>query len=178
MPATLALRETGLMVTTLSVYTREFRMKTKSGIHFTAIDLGFLSQLEQYKFQHPMLPRETEGKIFLNQLLGLTSSEISFNKLPPRTSMPFYHKHRLNEEIYIFLKGEGEFQIDGKVLSIHEGTVVRIAQEGERCWRNISETESLYYIVIQARAGTYDGHAVEDGIGVQKRVSWVAKELA
>lgn len=153
-------------------------MKTKSGTHFTAIDLGSLSQLEQYKFQHPMLPRETEGKIFLNRLLGLTSGEISINKLPPRTSMPFYHKHRLNEEIYIFLKGEGEFQIDGKVLSIHEGTVVRIAQEGERCWRNISETESLYYIVIQARAGTYDGHAVEDGIGVQKRVSWVAKELA
>lgn len=30
--------------------------------------------------------------------------------------MPFYHTHRLNEEIYLFLKGVGEFQIDGKVL--------------------------------------------------------------
>ena len=152
--------------------------KTKNGPNFTAIDLGPLTQLDQYKFKHPALPRETDGKVFLNQLLGLTSSEISINKLPPRTSMPFYHKHRLNEEVYIFLKGEGEFQIDGKVLPIREGRVIWVAQEGERCWRNTSVTEDLYYIVLQARAGTYEGHAVADGVGVQKRVSWIAKEPA
>ncbi len=153
-------------------------MNTKSGSHFTACDLGPLAQLDQYKFKHPALPRETEGKVFLNSLLGLTSSEISLNKLPARTSLPFYHTHRLNEEVYIFLKGEGEFQIDGKILPIREGTVIRVAQEGERCWRNTSVTEDLCYIVIQARAGTYEGHAVADGVGVQKRVSWVAKEPA
>ena len=92
--------------------------------------------------------------------------------------MLFYHKHRLNEEIYIFLNGEGEFQIDGKVMPVREGTVIRVAQEGERCWRNISATEDLLYIVIQARAGTYEGQAIEDGIGIQKKVSWVAKEPA
>ncbi len=154
------------------------RMKLKNGPHFTAADLGPLAQLDQYKFTHPVLRRETEGKVFLNQLLGLTSSEISLNKMPPRTSMLFYHKHRLNEEIYIFLNGEGEFQIDGKVMPVREGTVIRVAQEGERCWRNISATEDLLYIVIQARAGTYEGQAIEDGIGIQKKVSWVAKEPA
>lgn len=149
---------------------------SKRGPNFTAIDLGPLAQLDQYKFKHPALPRETDGKLFLHQLLGLTSSEISMNKLPPRTSMPFYHKHQLNEEIYIFLKGEGEFQIDGKVFQVREGTVVRVAQEGERCWRNTSDTDDLSYIVVQARAGTYEGDTVADGVGVQKRVSWVAKE--
>ncbi len=148
------------------------------GPHFTAVNLGPLAQLDQYTYKHPALPRETEGKVFLNQLLGLTSSEISINKLPPRTLMPFYHKHRLNEEIYLFLKGEGEFQIDDKVLSIREGTVVRVSQEGARCWRNTSETEDLYYVVVQARAGTYEGDTVADGVGIQKRVSWVAKEPA
>ncbi|MBL8037795.1 MAG: cupin domain-containing protein [Nitrospira sp.] len=153
-------------------------MNRKSGPHFTAVDLGPLSQLEQYTYQHPLLPRATDGKVFLNQLLGLTSSEISVNKLPPRTSMPFYHTHRVNEEIYLFVKGEGEFQIDGKVFPIQEGTVIRVAPDGERCWRNTSDTDSLYYIVIQACAGSYDGHTVEDGVGVQKRVSWVGKEPA
>ena len=152
--------------------------KTKHGTNFTAIDVGPLAQLDQYTFKHPVLPRETDGKVFLNQLLGLTSSEISIDKLPPRTSMPFYHTHRLNEEIYIFLKGEGEFQIDGKVFQVGEGTVVRVAQEGERCWRNTSETEDLYYVVVQARAGAYEGNTVVDGVGVQKRVSWVGKEPA
>ncbi len=152
--------------------------KTKNGANFTAIDLGPLAELDQYTYKHPALPRETEGKVFLNQLLGMTSSEISINKLPPRTSVPFYHTHRLNEEIYLFLKGMGEFQIDDKDLPIREGTVVRVAQEGERCWRNTSDTDDLYYIVVQARAGTYEGHTVVDGVGVQKRVSWVGKEPA
>ena len=151
---------------------------SKHGTNFTAVHLGPLAQLHQYKYKHPALPRETDGKVFLNQILGMTSSEISINKLPPRTSMPFYHQHCLNEEIYIFLKGEGEFQIDGKVLPVSEGTVVRVSQEGERCWRNTSETEDLYYVVVQARAGTYEGNTVADGVGVQKRVSWVAKEPA
>lgn len=150
----------------------------KHGPNFTAADLGLLTQLDQYRFKHPALPREVDGKIFLNQLLGLTSCEISVNKLPAWTSMPFYHTHRINEEVYIFLKGEGEFQINGKILPVREGTVIRVAQEGERCWRNTSETDELYYVVVQARAGTYEGHAVEDGVGVQKRVSWVGKELA
>lgn len=151
-------------------------VKTRKGPNFTAIDLGPLAQLNQYKFHHPALPREADGKVFLNRLLGLTSSEISLNKLPPRTSIPFYHKHRLNEEIYIFFKGEGEFQIDDKVLPIREGTVVRVAQDGERCWRNTSATEDLYYIVIQARANIYESQTVEDGLGVQKRVTWEAKK--
>lgn len=153
-------------------------MKIKNGPHFTAAHLGPLAQLDQYKFKHPALSRETDGKLFLQELLGLTSSEISINKMPPKTSMLFYHKHRLNEEIYIFLKGEGQFQIDDKVLPIGEGTVIRVAQEGERCWRNTSGTEDLLYIVIQARAGTCEGQTVQDGVGVQKKVSWVAKEPA
>lgn len=151
---------------------------SKHGANFTAVHLGPLAQLNQYTYKHPALPRETEGKVFLNQILGMTSSEISLNKLPPRTSMPFYHTHRLNEEIYIFLKGEGEFQIDGRILPISERTVVRVSQEGERCWRNTSQTEDLYYVVVQARAGTYEGNTVADGVGVQKRVSWVAKKPA
>lgn len=152
--------------------------KVKSGPHFTAADLGPLSQMDQYKFKHPALPRETDGKLFLNELLGLTSSEISINKMPPKTSMLFYHKHRSNEEVYIFLKGTGEFQIDGKVLPVEEGTVIKVSQEGERCWRNKSESEDLLYIVVQARANTFEGQSVDDGIGVQKKVSWVGKEPA
>lgn len=53
------------------------------GANFTAVHLGWLAQLDQYTYKHPALPRETDGKVFLNQLLGMTSSEISLNKLPP-----------------------------------------------------------------------------------------------
>jgi mannose-6-phosphate isomerase-like protein (cupin superfamily) len=81
----------------------------------------------------------------------------------------------LNEEIYIFIQGNGEFQVDGSVFPVSEGTVVRVDCDGERCWRNNSD-EDLYWLVIQARAGSYQGETSEDGIGVEKRVSWVGKE--
>ena len=149
----------------------------KTGPNFTAIDLGALSDLTKFKFRPPGMTFEAEGKVFINQRLGLTSAEISINKMPPRASMPFYHKHRLNEEIYIVIKGSGEFQIDDKVFPVREGSVVRVAPDGERCWRNNSD-EDLYYVVIQARAGSYEGHTTQDGVGVQKRVSWAGKEPA
>ena len=144
---------------------------TKRGENFTAVELGPMAALERYVFNLPSPPISVEGKLFLNQLLGLTSAEISVNKMPPGQGMPFYHKHKRNEEVYIFLGGRGEFQIDGQVFPVQEGSVVRVARGGERCWRN-SGTADLMYIVIQAREGSYEGHTVHDGVGVKKPVSW------
>jgi mannose-6-phosphate isomerase-like protein (cupin superfamily) len=142
----------------------------KTGQHFASVDLGALSDLNQFKFESPLL--KVEGKVFLNQLLNLTSAEISINQLPPSQSIPFYHKHRLNEEIYLFIRGEGEFQVDDRIFPIQEGSAVRVDCEGERCIRNGSATEALVYIVVQSRAGSYPDHTIQDGIGIQKPVSW------
>ncbi len=150
-------------------------LEPRTGQHFAVVDLGTFSGLDQFSVEIPKVNLTVEGKLFLKPLLHLTSAEISFNKLAPKQSIPFYHKHRLNEEIYIFIKGNGEFQVDDYVFPVSEGTVVRVDGNGERCWRNNSD-EDLYYIVIQARAGSYEGGTVEDGVGVEKRVSWVGKE--
>jgi mannose-6-phosphate isomerase-like protein (cupin superfamily) len=150
-------------------------LEPRTGQHFGVVDLGSLSALDQFSFELPTVNVKVAGKLFLKQLLNLSSAEISINKLAPGKSLPFYHKHRLNEEIYLFIKGNGEFQVDDSVFPVSEGTVVRVDCNGQRCWRNTSE-EDLYYIVIQARAGSYDGETSEDGVGVEKRVSWVGKE--
>lgn len=137
--------------------------ETRTGANFAAAALGELANLDRFRFHHPALPFEVEGKVFLNSLLALTSAEISLNKLPPGASMPFYHRHRLNEEIYIFIKGTGEFQVDDDVFPVSEGTVVRVAPDGVRCWRNLS-SEPLYYVVIQAPASGYkSGANIGDG---------------
>lgn len=57
-----------------------------------------------------------------------------------------------------------------------EGTVVRVDPEGERCLRNTSDTEDLCWVVVQSRTGSYPDHTIQDGFGVEKRVSWVAKQ--
>jgi mannose-6-phosphate isomerase-like protein (cupin superfamily) len=146
--------------------------KVKSGKNFAVTDLGLFSELRQFTFAIPKIPLKQEGKVFLKQTLSLSSAEISFNNLLPKTSLPFYHKHRLNEEIYIVVSGKGEFQVDDYVFPITEGTVVRVDPDGARCMRNISDVEDLCWIVVQSRVGSYPDHTIQDGFGVQKKVGW------
>lgn len=148
------------------------RSKPKVSQNYTAAHLGPFEKLNQYKFSHEGLPMEIEGKIFLNELLKLSSAEVSLNRYPPNTSMPFYHRHQANEEIYIFIRGSGEFQVDGEIIPVTEGSVVAVAPNGSRCWRSLSE-EPLHFIVIQAPAGQYNtGVSINDGIGVSGQVTW------
>jgi mannose-6-phosphate isomerase-like protein (cupin superfamily) len=148
----------------------------RTGQNFAVTDVGGFSKVQRFAFESPAVPMKLEGKLFLQQILDLTSAEISFNNLPPQVSIPFYHKHRLNEEIYIFVRGEGEFQVDDCVFSVREGTAVRVNPAGERCIRNTSNANDLCWIVIQSRAGSYPDHTIQDGVGVEKRVSWIGKQ--
>lgn len=141
------------------------------GENFASANLGKFESLDQFVFEAPEVKIKREGKVFLKELLNLTGAEISFNKLSAHESISFYHTHQQNEEIYIFLKGTGEFQIDGKIFPVREGSIVRVDPAGERCYRNCGDTD-LYLIVIQVKAGSYEGRTIQDGVAVRKRVSW------
>ncbi len=117
------------------------------GQNFTVAHIGKWTYLDKYIFKHPKLPGAFTGKLFLKNELKLTGTEVSLNKLPPGAQIPFYHKHKENEELYLFIKGKGQFQIDGEVVDVREGTVIRVAPDGVRTWRNNS-SEDLYCIVI------------------------------
>lgn len=137
------------------------------GRNFTVFHVGNWSELDQYAFKHPNLPNSFPGKLFLKRELKLTGMEVSLNKFPPGASMPFYHKHQEHEELYIFIKGRGQFQIDDEVIDVGEGTVIRVAPDGIRTWRNNS-SEDIYYIVIQAKVGSLSGEEISDGIAVKQ----------
>jgi len=141
------------------------------GPNFSLVQLGETKGLRHYQFKHPARPVATPGKVFLQELLGLTGTEISFSILPPGKSMPFHHKHRHNEEVYLFLRGRGQFQIDGQVHDVREGTAIRVSPGGSRTWRNNS-TEDLFFVCIQAKAGSIDGGTISDGQGVPGPVVW------
>lgn len=137
----------------------------KIGNNFSFIDFGPFEELDQYCFKHPKLTEGVAGKQFLKEELGLTSMEVSLNKFPAGTSMPFSHKHRENEELYLFLKGKGEFCVDGNWFEVQEGSAIRVAPNGVRTWRS-SSSEELLFIVIQAKAGTLEGSSIQDGLPV------------
>ncbi len=147
------------------------RFDRVEGQNFTVAHIGQWTQLGNYTFKHPKLPGTYPGKLFLKNILKLTGMEVSLNKLPPGTQMPFHHKHQEHEELYLFIKGKGQFQIDGKVVDVGEGTAIRVAPDGVRIWRNNS-SEDLYFVVIQAKAKSLSREDISDGMGVGNRVEW------
>jgi mannose-6-phosphate isomerase-like protein (cupin superfamily) len=148
------------------------KMNAQEGTFFSAAHLGAFSELDQYQFFHPKgKGKGFPGKVFLKTPLSLTSMEVSVNKLPAGQEMPFHHRHKQHEELYIFVRGNGQFQVDGQIIDIREGSVVRVAPEGARTWRNNSQ-EDLYYLVIQAKDGSLDANDIEDGEMLPQKVVW------
>lgn len=88
----------------------------------------------------------------LHDLLHLTAAEISRNTLPAGVSVPFVHRHRKNEEIYLVLDGRGTLYIDGEELPLRAGDCFRIDPAGARCLR-AADDSPLSFICVQARAG-------------------------
>lgn len=141
------------------------------GANYTAINIGNLDGLSEYLYKHPKLNREIQGKLFTGEKLKTTSLEMSFMSMPAHSEMPFIHRHNLHEEVYLFLKGSGEFRVDDDSFDVTEGSIIRIAPQAKRIWRNNSE-QPLIFICIQAVAGSLQQHYGNDGSLVKEEISW------
>ncbi len=93
------------------------------------------------------------GKAFLHDLLGLTSCEISISSMPAGIKLPFNHKHFQNEEIYIFLKGEGTMTLDNETIGVKEGSCIKVLPDAIRTMESKTDLE---YICVQAKKGSLE----------------------
>ncbi|WP_304241590.1 cupin domain-containing protein [Phocaeicola plebeius] len=140
------------------------------GTHFSALSTGSFSQLNDYVL--PVAPgMEIQGKVFMGQTLQTTGAEISFQSFAPGKETGFLHTHQTHEELYIFVSGKGEFQVDGQVFPVGEGSVVRVDPEGKRSVRN-NGTEPLIMICVQYKAQTFTAQDAADGQLLQEPVKW------
>lgn len=136
-------------------------------------DAGPPTAWGRWQFQHPLFSRPTPGKLLLGELLGLAGMEVSLNALPPGAAMPFAHRHREHEELYLFLSGRGELRVDDESFEVTAGSCIRIAPEGARIWRNLGD-EPLVYVVIQA-AATGSVRGISDGEPCPAPEDWPAR---
>jgi len=141
------------------------------GSNHTAIELGRFGQLHEYSFMHPKRHQEVKGKVFVGEILKSTAAELSFTVIPPNTEIPFIHQHHQHEEIYVFIKGSGQFQVDGSIFDVTEGSVIRISPNGKRTYRNNSELP-MTFICIQCQSDSFKNFVVADGFRVDEEINW------
>ena len=144
--------------------------KIAEDVNFSAINVGKLSELSDYVLE---LGPEVKipGKVFGGATLKATGGEFSFQLFQPGTETGFFHTHKEHEELYFFLSGKGEFQVDGQVFPILEGSVVRVAPNGKRSVRN-NGNEPLVMLCVQYRKGTFTAEDVNDGCILNEPVKW------
>ena len=104
----------------------------------------------------------SKAKSFLKEELMLTGCEVSFGVLGADEKVPFLHAHKQNEEVYIFLKGEGTFSVDGEEFAVSKDSVVRVATAGMRGLS--AKSTGLEYICIQAKENSLIQETMQDGI--------------
>lgn len=141
-----------------------------SAANFSAISVGALNELDDYVLE---LGPEVKipGKVFGGAALGATGSEFSFQVFQPGTESGFLHTHKNHEELYFFLSGKGEFQVDGEVFPIAEGSVVRVNPAGRRSVRN-NGTTPLVMLCVQYRGNTFTPEDAADGVILNEEVKW------
>ncbi|MDE5561136.1 MAG: cupin domain-containing protein [Bacteroidaceae bacterium] len=94
------------------------------------------------------------GKIFLGEELGMTGAQASLQRLAPGEDAPFLHSHKTHEELYIIISGNGEYQVDGEIFPVAEGSIIRVAPEGVRALRNTGNID-MVMCCVQYQAGKF-----------------------
>lgn len=116
---------------------------------------------------------DIQGKIFVGDQLGMTGAQASVQKLAPGEDAPFYHSHKTHEELYIIVRGEGEYQVDREIFKVSEGSLIRVAPAGVRALRNTG-SEIMVMICVQYQAnqfGAADDFMVDANI-ISDPVKW------
>ncbi|MDE5916401.1 MAG: cupin domain-containing protein [Duncaniella sp.] len=138
--------------------------------NYGAINLGNLTEIKDYVLE--LSPEiKIPGKVFGGQAVGATGGEFSFQVFAPGQETGFLHTHNSHEELYFFLSGKGEFQVDGDVFPVGEGSVVRVAPAGRRSVRNNS-AQPLVMLCVQYRGDTFTADDITDGDIIAEPVKW------
>lgn len=142
----------------------------ESGANFRAISVGNLNELGGYELQ--LAPGVSiPGKVFGGQAAGATGGDFSFQVFLPGQESGFLHTHKCHEELYFFLSGLGEYQVDGTVFPVSEGSVVRVSPRGRRSVRN-NGSEPLVMLCVQYRGDTFTADDAADGVILPDPVEW------
>jgi len=91
--------------------------------------------------------------------LGCENMGVSYERLGSGWRMPFGHKHREQEEVYVLVTGSARMKIEDEVIELQPWSAVRVSADTMRSLEGGPEGAEL--IVIGApRTGPGDGDIV------------------
>jgi mannose-6-phosphate isomerase-like protein (cupin superfamily) len=69
---------------------------------------------------------------FASRPLELQNSGMSYQRLAPGFRMPFGHKHKRQEELYVLVSGSARLKLDDEVVELRAWDAVRVPSERMR----------------------------------------------
>src|SRR5438093_2236406 len=116
---------------------------------------------------------QVKEKEFLSRPMGCKGVGFSFVRYKPGEGATYVHRHKVQEEVFITLEGTGSIILDGKRISMPEGTIVRVAPRVYRALGNDSNKDVIYMILCAIRPKNFPlvGRTLlGDGIPNRKKV--------
>ena len=88
---------------------------------------------------------KVKEKEFLSRPMGCKGIGFSFVRCKPGAT--YVHRHKVQEEVFIALKGDGTIILDGKRIKMPEGTIVRVGPTVWRALGNDSKSDVVFMVL-------------------------------
>lgn len=90
---------------------------------------------------------KVKEKEFLSRPLGCKGVGFSFVRCKPGEGATYVHRHKVQEEVFLTVQGNGTIILDGKRIAMPEGTIVRVGPTVYRAIGNDSNKDVVYMIL-------------------------------
>ena len=77
------------------------------------------------------MPEEMDAR-FARTALGGKTLGLSLLKLAPNFRMPFGHKHSVQEEVYVVVRGSGRIKVEDEIVEVAEWDAIRFDEDTMR----------------------------------------------
>jgi len=86
-------------------------------------------------------------KEYLSRPMGCRGVGLSYVRIKPGGGATKVHRHKVQEEVFIAIKGDGTIILDGRRIKLPEGTAIRVAAKVWRALGNDSKKDVVFMIL-------------------------------
>jgi len=89
--------------------------------------------LKEVEDQAPKFDMSPQMEMRMGRVaLGLENSGVSYQRLAPKFRLPFGHKHKNQEEVYVLVSGSARVKLEDEVVDLKPFDAVRVAKDTMR----------------------------------------------